>query len=145
MNTERITHLLYYGTKEEIAGFLKSCTSEEELCTFAYNYNWENGFAVPKMILENPICSLEVALIVFYSGDGFTFLTENTSTAVPNDEWSGFMRFLYNDIIRQRYPSGLTAFRVPLTKVQIYKLKKNENVNQVFITDIPGIDCYRTL
>ncbi len=37
-------------------------------------YNWDDGFAIPKKILSNPHCDLALALKIFYLADGFAYL-----------------------------------------------------------------------
>ena len=123
MSTQRIAHLLYHGTLAENREYLKEALSEEELYIYAYNYNWENGFSIPELILKHPACSLEIALLVFYRGDGYTFLT-NQDDEDETSKWYIFIKNLHDNSICGKYQLGQTAFSIPLSKVQIYKLKK---------------------
>lgn len=36
-------------------------------------YNWDDGFAIPKKILDNPHCDLALALKIFYLLMGLLF------------------------------------------------------------------------
>lgn len=37
-------------------------------------YNWDDGFEIPKEILAAPGCDLALALEIFYLSDGYAFL-----------------------------------------------------------------------
>lgn len=142
MSIERISHLVYKGTTTEAIQFVQDCKSEEELFIFVYNYNWENGLATPRLVMENPVCSMEIAQLLFFSGDGYTFLSEGLMNQESGDEWVLFMKHLYASIVARQYKAGKTAFKVPLTKVQIYKLKKQIDPEAfVLFTEFSGVDC----
>ena len=36
-------------------------------------YNWDNGFGIPKEILGDPWCDLALALEIFYLSDGYAY------------------------------------------------------------------------
>lgn len=61
------------------------------------DYNWDDGFDLPKELLENHDCDLALALEIFFLADGYSYLIDN-----------------------QR-----RTFQNPLTKVQRYKLKNS--------------------
>lgn len=72
-------------------------------------YNWDDGFEIPKEILAAPGCDLALALEIFYLSDGYAFLGNLTKTS--------------------------TAFEIPLSKVQKYKLQK-KGISKIFLTDL---------
>ena len=39
-------------------------------------YNWDDGFEIPKQILAAPSCDLALALEIFYLSDGYAFLDD---------------------------------------------------------------------
>lgn len=65
MNTSKISELLYNSTNEALLNYVNSTQDENELFVIAFNYNWEDGLAIPKAILSNPVCSLSTALTIF--------------------------------------------------------------------------------
>ena len=70
MNTSKISELLYNSTNEALLNSVNSTQDENELFVIAFNYNWEDGLAIPKAILSNPVCSLSTALTIFYLAEG---------------------------------------------------------------------------
>ena len=108
------------------------------LYTLADEYNWDDGFKVPQEILDNEQCDLSTALLIFYRADGFSYLQNRTYDAqLP--QWSDFIKRLYDAILAGKYPKGKNEFKVPLTKVQIYKLSKTMTEEEkIFIRDIEG-------
>lgn len=109
---------------------------KDSLHAFALEYNWDNGFEIPKAILSNPNCSLGTALVLFYQGDGYRFLIEKPDfSAIP--EWLAFISSLYSDIKDGKYNDKSIPFEVPLTKIQVFKLKKMlADDEQIFVTNI---------
>jgi len=138
MKTDIIQDLLYNKSLHDVKAFLISCRESDSLHIYAYNYNWNNGFEIPTVIVENPACSLSTALMVFFLADGFRYLIEKNETSdIP--EWLDFVSHLYNRIIIGDFPNSPIAFSVPLSKVQIFKLKKQLNEEeQVFVTAVDG-------
>lgn len=138
MNTEIIQNLLYNNSIKDVKNTLSSCTDKKILHVYAFNYNWNNGFELPQAIINNPACTLGTALMVFYLADGYRYLIEkNESSDIP--EWLSFISNLYKLISNNSFTDKSIAFTVPLSKVQIFKLKKQLNENeQIFITPIEG-------
>ncbi len=128
--------LLYSEDKQMICTELIACADKNILHTFALEYDWNNGFDIPKAILSNPNCSLGTALVLFYQGDGYRYLTEKPETSdLP--EWLAFISSLYSDIKGGKYNDTSVSFEIPLNKAQIFKLKKTlSDDEQVFITSI---------
>ncbi len=141
MKKEMIANLLFNGTSSEQIEFATNCSNEEDLFLFAYNYNWGDGFSIPSVVINNPACTLSVALMVFYAGDGYSYLLEKPESSEMK-EWFAFITDLYAKIKGCEFKAGETAFTVPLTKVQIFKLNKTLTPEEkVFITNIDGINC----
>ena len=79
--------------------------------------------------------------MIFYAGDGYSYLLEKPKDT-KSKEWFEFITDLYAKIKNNKFKIGKAAFTVPLTKVQIFKLKKTlSDEEQVFINDISGFDC----
>lgn len=141
MKKETITELLLNGNSSSQYEFAKSCNDEEALYLFAYNYNWGDGFSIPTAIINNSNCTLNLALMIFYAGDGYSYLLEKPEES-ESKEWFKFITDLYMRIKGNTFKIGKVAFNVPLTKVQVFKLKKQLAENeQIFTNQIDGIDC----
>lgn len=97
-------------------------------------YNWDDGFEIPKKILAAPGCALALALEIFYLSDGYAFL-DNLTKTTDVKEWGRFITVLYDDILNNKFPKTSTAFEIPLSKVQKYKLQK-KGISKIFLTDL---------
>lgn len=97
-------------------------------------YNWDDGFEALQKILSDSNCDLALALEIFYLADGYGYLEKSTTTTAL-EEWNGFITTLYNDILNNRFSHTNTSFEIPLSKVQKYKLRKNQ-VPEIFLTDL---------
>ncbi len=95
-------------------------------------YNWDNGFHVPKMVIESKNCELATAMRTFYLSDGYSYLLNNIH---ENTERFKFISCLFERILTGHFSKGGLSFKIPLTKTQKYKLKKS-NVPDVFLIDI---------
>lgn len=108
-----------------------------ELQAALKEYNWDNGFALPQKLLDDPACDLALALEIFYLADGCAFLAglgEENGPALSL--WKEFISRLFDEIREGKYSQTWSAFSVPLNRVQRYKLKKS-GVPEVFLTDLP--------
>ena len=107
-------------------------------------YNWDDGFEIPKQILAAPSCDLALALEIFYLSDGYAFLDDSTKTT-DLKEWGKFIAVLYDDILNDKFPKTSTAFEIPLSQVQKYNLFSNitfiewdiKTFPKGFLSDIP--------
>lgn len=130
--------LLYDATNDKVKRFISQNKDQDILYVYAYNYNWDDGFDIPQTILDNEKCDLSIALLIFYNADGLRYLYEKSeNTNLP--KWSSFIKKLYYSILSGKYQKGEIEFKVPLTKVQLYNLKKvlTEEEN-IFIENIEG-------
>ena len=107
-----------------------------ELKKLLERYNLDGGFNVPLQILNDPECDLALALEIFYYADGYAYL-ENRFFNSNLEKWSLFVTNLYNDILNGKYQKTDKAFKIPLTKVQKYKLNKKQ-IPEIFLTDLDG-------
>lgn len=132
--------LLYNANQEYIISQLSKIDNSMLLHGFAANYNWNNGFILPKVILENQNCDLGTALLMFYDADGYLLLeNEDQFLISPNEEWKAFLQQIYNRIINRGFKKQKISFEPPLTKVQRFKLKKNNpEIPDILISQSPG-------
>ena len=97
-------------------------------------YNWDNGFEIPKEILADPRCDLALALEIFYLSDGYAYL-EDLEKTTDLKEWNSFITALYDDISNNKFPKTGKSFKIPLSKVQKYKLQK-KGISKIFLIDL---------
>ena len=130
--------LLYDADTDEVKRIISQTEDQEILYVYAYNYNWDNGFDIPQTVLDNKKCDLSIALLIFYRADGLSYLEDKSDNAkLP--QWSSFIKKLYDSILTGKYQRGKIGFKVPLSKLQLFKLKKviTEEEN-ILIENIEG-------
>jgi len=130
--------LLYDTDDDEVKRTIFQTEDQELLYVYANNYNWDNGFDIPQAVLDNEKCDLSIALLIFYRADGLSYLEEKIDNAnLP--QWSSFIKRLYDSILTGKYQRGEIEFKVPLSKVQLFKLKKGITEEEnIFIENIEG-------
>lgn len=140
MNKHAIRNLIYNASENEVKLYLSHCTDSADLYIYAFNYNWEGGFDIPNTIIDNPICTISTAKLIFWRADGAKYLRDKTvDEELP--EWSIFISKLYSRILAQDFPRDNFRYVVPLSKVQKLKLKKEICTNDWFlIKDSEGTD-----
>ena len=141
----KVKQLLYNYTNAEVQAKIPQIEDQEILFVYAYNYNWNNGFDIPQLILDNDKCNQSIALLIFYMADGISYLFDKSyNEKLP--QWSDFIKNLYDSILNGKYQNGEIEFRVPLTKVQLFKLKKILTIQEeIFIENIKGKSLYMDL
>lgn len=130
--------LLYDTDNDEVKRTIFRTENREILYVYAYNYNWDNGFDIPQAVLENEKCDLSIALLIFYRADGLRYL-KNKSDNSSLPQWSSFIKRLYDSILAGKYQRGEIEFKVPFSKVQLFKLRKSTAEEEsIFIENIEG-------
>ena len=134
-----IKALLYDTDNDEVKRTIFQTEDQEILYVYAYNYNWDDGFDIPQTVLDNEKCDLSTALLIFYRADGLSYLEDKSDNAnLP--QWSSFIKRLYESILTGKYQKGKLEFKVPLSKVQLFKLKKAiAEAEKIFTENIEGI------
>jgi hypothetical protein len=137
---EYIYNLLYSEDKENVINQINSITDSELLHVIAGNYNWDNGFEIPYSIVNNENCDLGTALMMFYDADGYRILENSNEINNTNlGIWVKFILEIQEGIIKNKFQSSKIKFIPPLSKVQIFKLKKyNPNIDKVFLEESAG-------
>ena len=137
---EYVYKLLYSENKKDIKDEIRNITDSELLHIIAENYNWDNGFEIPYNIINNKNCDLGTALMIFYDADGYRVLENKEELKNSNlKEWANFISEIEDKILNNELKANHIKFIPPLTKVQIFKLKKNNpNINKVFIEETDG-------
>lgn len=133
-----VKSLLYDTDNDEVKRTIFQTEDQEILYVYAYNYNWDNGFDIPQAVLDNEKCDLSIALLIFYRADGLSYLEDKSDNAnLP--QWSSFIKRLYDSILTGKYQRGEIEFKVPLSKVEFFKLKKTiTEEEKIFIENIEG-------
>ncbi len=89
-------------------------------------------------MLDNEKCDLSIALLIFYRADGLSYL-EDKSDNINLPKWSSFIKRLYDSILTGEYQRGEIEFKVSLSKVQLFKLKKvTTEEENIFTENIEG-------
>lgn len=130
--------LLYDADTDEVKRIISQTEDQEILYIYTYNHNWDNGFDIPQTVLDNEKCDLSIALLVFYKADGLSYLADKSDN-INLPQWSFFIKRLYDSILMGKYQKGKIEFKVPVSKVQLFKLKKViTEAENIFIEDIEG-------
>lgn len=135
----KVNEFIYDKPKDMILVELDNINNADFLHIYMDNYNWDNGFDIPKKIIQKDCCELSTALMIFYLADGTHYLEnrceiENSSPTV----WTTFIDELYTSIICGKFIEGDIFFEPPLSKVQLYKLKKLLQDNEEIFIKVRG-------
>lgn len=126
---------------EDIDNQIKLIEDEETLFGFVCNYNWDDGFEIPSLVLKNKCCKLATALAIFYAAGGVEMLVDKQMMN-GSSKWAKFVKGLYNQIMNGKYDKGKVGYTIPLSKVQKYKIGKVITAEEaLFITDVEGVDA----
>ncbi len=137
-NIVNVKALLYDADTDEVKRIISQTEEQEILYVYAYNYNWDNGFDIPQTVLDNEKCDLSIALLIFYRADGLSYLVDKSDN-VNLPQWYSFIKRLYDSILTGKYQRGKIEFKVPLSKVQLFKLKKAlTEAENIFTENIEG-------
>ena len=140
---KKLSDILYFESKAEAVKLIQSINSEDELFVLLDNYNWDNGFEVPEAIITHPNCTLPIALLAFYRADGIRYLFEEEDTFKNrlSKSWDIFIKKVYDNLLKERYPSGSISYQPEITTIQKFKLKKlHLNINSFILDGVSGKD-----
>jgi hypothetical protein len=139
---KRLRNLLYDENKENLKTEIIKLDNSLLLHIIAANYNWDSGFEIPSLIINNSTCDLGTALMMFYNADGYRILESGTNDlSDANVHWKLFITDLYNKIKSNDFKSQSISYTPQINKVQIFKLKKNNpDIPNIFLERSPGID-----
>lgn len=143
MDKNGVKSMKYEVDDEKRINFITSCTDAETLHLYAYNYNWGDGFEEPTLIMDNPVCCMSTALTLFYLADGVEYLSDPEQEVDEyQQDWWTFVTTLYDRIIKRDFPSAPIKFEPPITRVELYNMKKAlTDEESIFYTPIEGVDC----
>lgn len=133
------SNILYSEDIQNACDAIMNIIDSDLLHVIAINYNWDDGFEVPNSIINNEYCSLSTALILFFDAEG-ELLLENKEVLKNSDmkEWVDFVSKLEKMIIDNRFQHRNIKYVPPLSKVQIFKLKKCYSTSNIFFEIVDG-------
>lgn len=104
----------------------KENINKEKLHNLLLEYNWNDGFDLPRAIVNNPECDLGTAIMCFDLADGYTYLVdfEELQNSRPKSEWFAFVDSLFHRIKEKDFKTSEIHFEPGLTRVQKFQLKK---------------------
>jgi len=142
-----LQQLLNRTDKDYIISYLLNTNNSLLLHYSAANYNWNSGFEVPTVILENAACDFGTGLLMFHYADGYRMLEDPGEVLnSPLENWEKFLEEVYNKLINLEFTSQDISFNPELTNIQKYKLKKsNPNIPELLINKSPGdvVDIFK--
>ena len=96
-----------------------------DLHTCATEYNWDDGFDVPRAIADHPACDRATALLLLWLADPMPFWFGEIERSEYQEEWFEFCETMTSRLNSGHYGPATLHFDPGLTRVQEYKLKKN--------------------
>lgn len=135
-----IKKILYNEDSIDKKRLIKEINNPEQLFSLVDNYNWNDGFEIPKEVIDNEFCDLSTALLTFYLADGYRLLEDRKSFENKDlPQWGAFIKDLFDRIQSNKFNESRIEYKPELTKVQKYKLiKSNPDVLSVFFEGIDG-------
>lgn len=136
----QVAELLDIDNQNMLLNKVAEITDQHVLHLLGRSYNWDDGFAVPEAIINNPNCCLSTALELFYLADGARYLKDKLDIEKSAlESWRNFILNLYNKIAHGNFKRSNIRFVPPLSKVEIYKMKKGVDTSEyIFIEEIDG-------
>ena len=108
----------------------------EQMREVLRNYNWDNGFELPRAFLRDSQCDLAMALEMFDLADGYAYIYDREGKFSLLPEWMSFIQSLYETILAGKYPKTGSQYKTPYTNEQQYCLWR-DGVPSIFFTDLP--------
>ncbi|MBC6310564.1 DUF4274 domain-containing protein [Listeria sp. FSL L7-1582] len=139
---KQIETILYNEDLNDAKKQVASIEDSEMLYVLVANYNWDNGFSIPKAIIANDNCDMSTGLMMFYLSDGIRLLEDRESVGQSGlDEWSKFITEVYSILEAEGFKRSSISYYPELSKVQLFKLRKsNPNIPGFFLDGIAGND-----
>ncbi|MCA0172895.1 DUF4274 domain-containing protein [Bacillus sp. RAR_GA_16] len=133
-----LKHFLYDDEKDKAKQYLTKTTDSLFLHYFAMNYNWDQGFDLPSVILENKACDFGTGLCMFHSSDGIRLLISPEEVSQSSLEgWKVFVNKVAQKLIDEGFVLKNISYEPDITKVQRYKLRKSK-IPDILIEPSPG-------
>jgi hypothetical protein len=134
-NYDALMEILENNNVELLKQKIERIEDPKFLHELSINYNWDNGFLIPSLIVENENCDLGTALLLFYHSDGFALLgSDYCHDLEGRNEWYKFIIELYSKIEMNDFKHRNISYEPNITRVQKFKLqKKNPDLSSIFL------------
>ncbi len=138
-DSELLYNLLYKKSESELVGYIEQTADSELLHMIALNYNWDNGFEVPRSIIDNKYCDIGTALMIFSNADGYSIFFDDEKENCVCKEWYEFITDLKSGIESGVFVRGNIRFVPELTRADMFHLKKRcPDINKIFLDGTEG-------
>lgn len=124
-DSELFYELLYEKSESELVNYIEQTEDSVLLHIIAVNYNWDNGFDVPRSIIDNKYCDVGTALMIFSDADGYGIFFDEENFF---KEWFDFVTYLKHRIDDNSFICGNIRFIPQLSKADIFHLKKGVRI-----------------
>ncbi len=109
------------------------------------HYNFDDGFEIPKAIIENKNCCMSTALYLFYLSEGLDLLLSNREEFLSEEpdyskNRAGFLLKLEQMILDGAFSDFKIQYTPPFSRTDRYCIKKyNLDIPEVFLAEIQGV------
>ena len=136
--SDELYELMYNKSKKEIVSFIKKCDSSIILHNIAVNLNWDDGFDIPKAIVNNDCCDIGTALMIFDNAEGYMmFFDEEWKELLGKN--SEFISEMKKRIEKRDFKNSNIRYVPELSKTDVFKLKKyHPELDSLFIDGTDG-------
>lgn len=136
--TKELLYKLLEKSNKDLIVCIHDIKNPYLLHMIAGNYNWNNGFDVPKSIINNINCDLGTALMIFELSDGYTYLFGDKDE-FSSKKWEDFICEIKSKIESDWYTNKLIKYTPELSRAEKFQLKKMYcNINPIFIKGTSG-------
>lgn len=133
----QIVELQHEEDSEKTANIAKNSSNPCFLQQYAINYNWDDGFRLPKVIAKNQSCDLGTALTLFWLAEGMSYYLGEVARNEYNSDWADFCDLLVQKLLSNSYPVGPVSFKPSINKVTALKYEKNK-VPKILYQEVLG-------
>lgn len=126
----------FYNVDKITQTEVDSCTSAKTLFYYMYHYDWDKGFAIPRIIVDNPYCDMATALLAFHRADGYGIFEEKQ---FYHSEWANFVYRLYARIVNEDFKEAYYAYRPISSQEMLTALQEiSPDMDDIFINGTKG-------
>ena len=93
---------------EEYEYMIGEDTDAETLDKYLNEYNWDDGFGIPYLIINHPNCELATAVNAFWLAEGFVYFSDSFWRESKGIEavWKDFVIYITEKILGGAYKKG---------------------------------------
>lgn len=116
-------------------------TDDNALMYFLINdYVWDNGFDIPRAVLNNPNVQPAILLLLFYRADGIRVLLNPDALNVSLlKDWPSFVREVMAKLDSIDKTQNTYAYIPEMSKVEMFKAKKaSPNLPEFYFDGFSG-------